>query len=82
MIPEDETARRGEPVLVVDDSGHERKGTIEWGGVTQRASIYLEVGGRIVNVLPRDIRPDPGGERLVWDSLTNLTANQRKGNHS
>jgi hypothetical protein len=65
MIPEDERARRGEPVIVMEGT-KERKGTIEWGGVTKPASIYCETGGRLVNVALTDIRSDPGGERPVW----------------
>lgn len=69
MIPEDERTRRGEPVIVID-GGKERKGTIEWGGVTRPASIYCEAGGRLVRVALKDIRPDPGGERPVWQKVS------------
>ncbi len=64
MIPEEETARRGEPVIV-----YGRAGTIEWGGVTMPASVYFEEGGRIAGVALRDIIPSPGGPRPVWDRL-------------
>lgn len=64
MIPEEETTRRGEPVIV-----YGRKGTIEWGGVTKLASIYCEAGGRLVRVRLSEIQPDPGGARPVWASI-------------
>lgn len=75
MIPEDETSRRGEPVIVISVTG-EIVGTIEWGGVTRPASIYSEDQGRIVGVALNDIRSDPGGKRPVWDKIQRLM-NQR-----
>ena len=70
MIPEDERARRGEPVIVVQGGG-ERLGTIEWGGVTKPASVYFESGGRDARVAIGDLRADPGGNRPVWRKVTN-----------
>ena len=72
--PEQETERRGEPVLVKNARGYEVKGTIEWGGVTRPASIYLEMGGRLTFVDPRYIKPDPGGARPVWDDVQRTMA--------
>jgi hypothetical protein len=68
MIPEKERGRRGEPVILISDN-REREGTIEWGGITKPASIYLEHGGRVTGVPLRDIKPDPGGKRPVWHSI-------------
>lgn len=72
MSAEDERTRRHEPVIVISE-GYEYEGTIEWGGVTQLASIYLEAKGaslgRIIGVTLADIRPDPGGTRPVWSSM-------------
>lgn len=72
MIPEEETARRGEPVILTSVNG-EQVGTIEWGGVTKPASIYLERGGRVAGVAPRNIKPDPDGKRPVWQSVQSTT---------
>lgn len=65
MIPEEERDRRGEPVTVGG-----RPGTIEWGGITLPASIYFEQGGRDACVPLREIEPDPGGARPVWQRAT------------
>lgn len=64
-IPEEERQRRGEPVLVDG-----RPGTIEWGGVTQHASVYFEQGGRDAHVSQHELVQDPGGARPVWASVT------------
>jgi hypothetical protein len=65
MTPEQELQRRGEPVLVFG-----KPGTIEWGGVTRPASVYLEQGGRIGGLKLEELTPDPGGARPVWLSVT------------
>lgn len=81
MIPEQEQARRGEPVIFKDAYGREREGTIEWGGVTKLASIYCESEGRstgrVTGVALADIRPDPDGARPVWASLAQEKAARR-----
>lgn len=73
MIAEDELQRRGEPVIV-----NEKPGTIEWGGVTQPASVYLEQGGRMTGVPVRFLRADPGGERPVWQRIQPTTSQRIK----
>jgi hypothetical protein len=66
-IPEDARARRGEPVIVIDDAGRERDGTIEFGDEsTSCISVYCERGGRVVVRDLARLRPDPGGLRPVW----------------
>lgn len=71
MQPEKIRDRRGEPVVVVDDQGRSRIGTIEFGGPAAGAiSIYCETGGRLIVRGNWDrIKSDPGGERPVWKSV-------------
>lgn len=74
MIPEDAQERKGEPVIIIDEDGRERLGTIEFGSVESRLiSVYTERDGRSSGrEIIRDftkIRPDPGGERPCWARL-------------
>jgi hypothetical protein len=75
MIPEEALSRRGEPVIVIDDSGNERIGTIEFGDVTCRSiSVYCEreghSTGRVIVRDMRNLRPDPAGVRPCYQRVT------------
>jgi hypothetical protein len=77
MIPERVQHRRGEAVVLSFEDGTERLGTIEFGDETTTViSIYCEKGGRVIlrrldYGFPK-MRPDPGGLRPVWDSVSKV----------
>jgi hypothetical protein len=75
LTSEENRSRRGEPVVVKDSLGNELDATIEFGDESTSISVYCERGGRMII---RDdftrIRPDPGGQRPVWNSVISRTS--------
>jgi hypothetical protein len=80
MLPEDDKSLRGEPVFVKLDNGREAEGTVEFGSaVTGTVSVYTERGGRVIVRDLKRLRPDPGGARPVWKSVTSPSAQDEGG---
>lgn len=71
MRADQDKSRRGEPVLIIGAHGITYTppllGTIEWGNDREGYSVCTEPAGARFQAQKRDIQPDPGGSRPLWE---------------